>query len=68
VPTLSVPQMFFGHDSELDQIIKMVFTNTGSGPAHIAILEPSDYGKNTLAHAVLTHPCVQERYRDFRYI
>ena len=68
MPTLSAPQMFFGRDSELDQIIKMVFTNTEMGPARIAILEPSDYGKNTLAHVVLTHPRVRERYRDSRYI
>ena len=64
----SVPQMFFGRDAELAQIINMIFTNVGSRPARIAILGPGGYGKTTLAHAVLTHPRVQKHYGDARYI
>jgi tetratricopeptide (TPR) repeat protein len=64
----SVPQTFFGRDAELAQIIDMIFTNVGPRPARIAILGPGGYGKTTLAHAVLTHPRVQEHYGDARYI
>jgi tetratricopeptide (TPR) repeat protein len=64
----SVPQMFFGRDAELAQIIDMIFTNVGSGPARIAILGPGGYGKTTLANAALTHPRVQEHYGDTRYM
>lgn len=64
----SVPQMFFGRDAELAQIIDMIFTNVGSRPARIAILGPGGYGKTTLAHAALTHPRVQEHYGDARYM
>ncbi|KAI0291649.1 hypothetical protein B0F90DRAFT_1823673 [Multifurca ochricompacta] len=50
----SKPQIFFGRDTELAQIIHMIFTNIGSHPAHIAILGPGGHGKTTLANAVLT--------------
>ncbi|KAI0297444.1 hypothetical protein B0F90DRAFT_1739388, partial [Multifurca ochricompacta] len=53
------PQIFFGRDSELAQIIHMIFTNIGSHPARIAILGPGGYGKTTLANAVLTHDRVR---------
>jgi len=49
------PQIFFGRDSELAEIVHMIFTNLGSRPARIAILGPGGYGKSTLANAVLTH-------------
>ena len=66
--TPSAPQIFFGREAELAQIIEMIFTNLGSHPARIAILGPGGYGKTTLAHAVLTHPRVREHYGDARYI
>jgi hypothetical protein len=34
----------------------------------LRFLDPGGYGKTTLAHAVLTHPRVQEHYGDARYI
>ncbi|KAI0297835.1 hypothetical protein B0F90DRAFT_1736888 [Multifurca ochricompacta] len=46
------PQIFFGRDAELVQIIDMIFTNAGSHPARIAILGPGGYGKTTLANAL----------------
>jgi tetratricopeptide (TPR) repeat protein len=62
-----LPQIFFGRDSELAEIIHMIFTNLGSRPARIAILGPGGYGKSTLANAVLTHERVQEHFGDARY-
>jgi len=61
------PQTFFGRDSELAQIIHIIFTHIGSRPARIAILGPGGYGKTTLANAVLTHDRIQEHFRDARY-
>jgi tetratricopeptide (TPR) repeat protein len=61
------PHMFFGRDSELAQILHMIFTNLGSRPAHIAILGPGGYGKSTLANAVLTHERIQEHFGDAKY-
>ncbi|KAI0291032.1 hypothetical protein B0F90DRAFT_441653 [Multifurca ochricompacta] len=61
------PQIFFGRDAELSQIIHMIFTNIGSHPARIAILGPGGYGKTTLANAVLTHDRVREYYGPCRY-
>src|SRR6266851_3646440 len=61
------PHIFFGRDSELAQIIHMIFTSLGTRPAHIAILGPGGYGKSTLANAVLTHERVQEHFGDARY-
>jgi Cdc6-like AAA superfamily ATPase len=61
------PQIFFGRDPELSQIIDMIFTNLGSHPARIAILGPGGYGKTTLANAVLTHRRVQRHFGDARY-
>ena len=62
-----LPQIFFGRDSELAEIIHMIFTNLGSRPARIAILGPGGYGKSTLANAVLTHERVQEHFGDAKY-
>jgi len=62
-----LPQIFFGRDSELAEIIHMIFTNLGSRPARIAILGPGGYGKSTLANAVLTHERVQQHFGDARY-
>ncbi|KAF8257749.1 P-loop containing nucleoside triphosphate hydrolase protein [Lactarius quietus] len=67
-PTPSAPQMFFGRDAELAQIIEMIFAKNESRAARIAILGPGGYGKTTLAHAALTHPRVREHYGDPRYI
>jgi tetratricopeptide (TPR) repeat protein len=61
------PQIFFGRDPELAQIIDMIFANLGSRPARIAILGPGGYGKTTLANAVLTHHRVQQHFGDARY-
>src|SRR5712671_8078353 len=61
------PQIFFGRDSELAQIIHMIFTSLGTRPAHIAILGPGGYGKSTLANAVLTHERVRDHFGDARY-
>ncbi|KAH9024868.1 hypothetical protein EDB85DRAFT_1985586 [Lactarius pseudohatsudake] len=66
-PMPSAPQTFFGRDAELAQIIEMIFANTASRPARIAILGPGGYGKTKLADAVLDHPRVREHYRDARY-
>ncbi len=62
-----LPQIFFGRDSELAEVIHMILTNLGSRPARIAILGPGGYGKSTLANAVLTHERVQEHFVDARY-
>ncbi|KAI0291023.1 hypothetical protein B0F90DRAFT_441288 [Multifurca ochricompacta] len=64
----STPQIFFGRDAELAQIVHMIFTNLGSRPARIAILGPGGYGKTTLANAVLTHDRIQEQFGDARYL
>lgn len=64
---LRSPQTFFGRDSELAQIIDMIFSHVGSRPARIAILGSGGYGKTTLANAVLTHAHVQEYFGDARY-
>ena len=61
------PQIFFGRDSELEEIVHMVFTNLGPRPARIAILGPPGYGKTTLANAVLTDECIQEHFGKARY-
>ncbi|KAI0300030.1 hypothetical protein B0F90DRAFT_1926032 [Multifurca ochricompacta] len=63
----NLPQLFFGRDAELTQVIDMIFSNIRSRPARIAILGPGGYGKTTLANAVLTHHRIQEHYKDARY-
>ena len=62
-----MPQIFFGRDAEVMQIVQMITTNIGSRPARIAILGPGGYGKTTLAHAVLTVDTVREHFGDARY-
>ena len=64
---LTVPQIFFGRDAELAQIVQMITTNIGSRPARIAILGPGGYGKTTLAYAVLTVDVIREHFGDARY-
>ena len=63
----TTPQIFFGRDAELAQIVQMITTNLGSRPARIAILGPGGYGKTTLAHAVLTVDVIREHFGDARY-
>ncbi|KAH9047097.1 hypothetical protein EDB84DRAFT_1557898 [Lactarius hengduanensis] len=63
-PKPSAPQLFFGRDAELNQILDMIF---GPRPARIAILGPGGYGKTTLASAVLAHRRIRERFGDARY-
>ncbi|KAI0294491.1 hypothetical protein B0F90DRAFT_1919675 [Multifurca ochricompacta] len=61
------PQIFFGRDAELAQIIDVIFTNIGVHPARVAILGPGGYGKTTLANAVLTHGRILEHFHDAIY-
>ena len=60
----NAPQIFFGRDTELTQIVHMVLTGITSRPARIAILGPGGYGKTTLANAVLTHDHIREHFGD----
>jgi tetratricopeptide (TPR) repeat protein len=64
---LSAPQIFFGRDAELMQIVEMITANTGSRPARIAILGLGGYGKTTLARAVLTVQQIEDHFGDARY-
>jgi tetratricopeptide (TPR) repeat protein len=64
---LSAPQIFFGRNAELVQIVDMITANTGSHPARIAILGLGGYGKTTLARAVLTIKQVEDHFGDARY-
>ncbi|KAF8268850.1 P-loop containing nucleoside triphosphate hydrolase protein [Lactarius quietus] len=63
----TAPQIFFGRDAELAQIIHMITANTGSHPARIAILGPGGYGKTTIARAALTVKQILEHFGDARY-
>ncbi|KAF8261555.1 P-loop containing nucleoside triphosphate hydrolase protein, partial [Lactarius quietus] len=63
----NVPQIFFGRDNEINQIVHMVFSDIASHSGRIAILGPGGYGKTTLANAVLTHERVLEHFGDARY-
>ena len=63
----TTPQIFFGRDVELAQIVQMITTNIGSRPARIAILGPGGYGKTTLAHVVLTVDVIREHFGRARY-
>src|SRR6266404_2284641 len=63
----NAPQIFFGRDAELSQIVHTIFADLPSRLAHIAILGPGGYGKTTLANAVLTHERIQEHFGDARY-
>jgi tetratricopeptide (TPR) repeat protein len=63
----NAPQIFFGRESELSQIVHMVFSGIASRPARIAILGPGGYGKTTLVNAVLTHDRIREHFGDARY-
>ena len=64
---LSAPQIFFGRDAELAQIVDMITANIGSHPARIAILGFGGYGKTTLARAVLTAQQIEDHFGVARY-
>ena len=64
---LSAPQVFFGRDAELAQIVDMITANIGSHPARIAILGLGGYGKTTLARAVLTTKQIEDHFGGARY-
>ena len=64
---LSAPQIFFGRDAELAQIVDMITANIGSHPARIAILGFGGYGKTTLARAVLTAKQIEGHFGVARY-
>jgi DNA replication protein DnaC len=51
----SRPRIFYGRESELDNMMKML----SQQPAQIAILGGGGMGKTSLARAVLHHPCQQ---------
>lgn len=63
-PKPSAPQIFYGRDAELAQILEMI---SKPRPARIAILGPGGYGKTTLANAVLAHRSVRKRFGDAIY-
>ena len=63
----NAPQILFGRDTELTQIVHMIFSGIASRPARIAILGPGGYGKTTLANAVLTHDRVCKHFGDARH-
>ncbi|KAI0267245.1 hypothetical protein BGY98DRAFT_1025481 [Russula aff. rugulosa BPL654] len=60
------PQVFFGRDAELKNIVDLIFSP--ASPARVVILGPGGVGKTALAHAVLTHDRVMSRFGDSRYI
>jgi tetratricopeptide (TPR) repeat protein len=62
-----VPQIFFGRDAELAQIVDTITANIGSRSARIAVLGPGGYGKTTLARAVLTIKQIEDHFGDARY-
>ncbi|KAF8261440.1 hypothetical protein EI94DRAFT_1810290 [Lactarius quietus] len=60
----SAPQMCYGSEAELSNILEMIF---GPLPAQIVILGPGGYRKTTLARAVLENRSVRQRFGDARY-
>ncbi|KAF7354521.1 hypothetical protein MSAN_01364400 [Mycena sanguinolenta] len=60
----SMPQIFYGRDSELTQIVQMLTQQC----AKIAILGPGGIGKTNLARAALHHPDVAAKYKDQLFV
>ncbi|KAJ7095541.1 hypothetical protein C8R44DRAFT_813427 [Mycena epipterygia] len=54
----SPPQIFYGRDSELQDVVRILKHST----AHLAILGTGGMGKTSLAIAALHHPEVAEKY------
>ncbi|KAJ7862610.1 hypothetical protein B0H14DRAFT_495735 [Mycena olivaceomarginata] len=58
----SKPKIFYGRESELDHIMKMI----AQQPARIAILGGGGMGKTSLARAVLHHPETSAKF-EYRF-
>ncbi|KAI0061257.1 TPR-like protein [Artomyces pyxidatus] len=67
VSQLLPPQIFFGRDKELEQIVTMIL-DASPIPARIAIMGLGGMGKTALARAVLTDPRIEEHFRHARYL
>ncbi|KAJ7456107.1 P-loop containing nucleoside triphosphate hydrolase protein, partial [Mycena latifolia] len=59
----SEPKIFHGRESEVSAIVK----HFGEGVPNIAILGAGGMGKTSLARAVLHHPDISARYKQYRF-
>ncbi|KAJ6473064.1 hypothetical protein C8R45DRAFT_1163442 [Mycena sanguinolenta] len=60
----SMPQIFYGRESEVTEIMQMLNQQC----ARIAILGPGGIGKTNLARAVLHYPAVAAKYEDRLFV